>query len=59
MWEIREGSGREREYGPDYRSGMRDKTKEAYECGYEDGYRDAIEELEGKTSHRMGERRRY
>jgi flagellar biosynthesis/type III secretory pathway protein FliH len=63
MWEIREG------YDKDYgfrkgrnRSGMRqEKTvEEAYECGFEDGYEAAMEEMEGKASHRMGERmRRY
>ena len=63
MWEIRVG------YDKDYgfrkgrnRSGMRqEKTvEEAYECGFEDGYEAAMEEMEGKASHRMGERmRRY
>lgn len=38
MWEIRESAGRY-EKSP--------KTlKEAYECGYEEGYRDAMEEFE-------------
>lgn len=51
MWEIREGY--------DYRMGRRDKETEAYECGYEDGYRDAMEEIEdmnerkGVSSYRM------
>lgn len=44
MWEIRENTGK---YDKDYRYGYRDKsTKEAYECGYEDGYKAAMEELE-------------
>jgi flagellar biosynthesis/type III secretory pathway protein FliH len=40
--------------------GMRhEKTvEEAYECGYEDGYEAAIEEMEGKAQHRMGQRSR-
>lgn len=63
MWEIREG------YDKDYgfrrgrsKSGMRhEKTvEEAYECGFEDGYEAAMEEMESKSSHRIGERmRRY
>lgn len=48
MWEIRENRG----YRPWSRFGMRD---DAYEEGYEDGYRAAMEEM-GMTSYRMGER---
>lgn len=45
LWEIREG------YDHDYRMGKRDKSvEEAYDCGYEDGYKDAMEEIE---DHRM------
>ena len=41
LWEIREG------YDHDYRMGRKEKSvTEAYECGYEDGYRDAMEEME-------------
>lgn len=52
MWEIRENPDRyyDERYG--YRMSRRDKDeKDAYECGYEDGYRDAMEEK------RFGERR--
>lgn len=50
MWEIREG------YDHEYRMGRRDKSvEEAYECGYEDGYKAAMEELgERRSSSRMG-----
>lgn len=43
MWEIREGYGSH---------SIEDK---AYECGFEDGYKKAIEEMEQRTSY--GERR--
>ena len=62
MWEIREGYEHDgyRKGRSGYRTGMRqEKTmEEAYECGYEDGYEAAMEEMEGKTSHRMGQRSR-
>ena len=62
MWEIRENAGRyddDERYGErmGYR-GKREKTvKEAYECGYEDGYKAAIEEIEEEKSYKIGERR--
>ena len=40
--------------------GMKDKDhklQEAYDCGYEDGYKYAVEELE--ESRKMGERSGY
>ncbi len=43
MWEIREGYGSH---------SIEDK---AYDCGFEDGYKKAIEEMEHHTSY--GERR--
>ena len=60
MWEIREEyeqDGYRRGRG---RTGMRhEKTaEEAYECGCEDGYEAAMEEMEGKSHHRMGQRSR-
>lgn len=62
MWEIRE-----KDKYSDYRMGKRGmSTEEAYECGYEDGYKEAMEEIEemgsrSSSSYRMGERssRRY
>ena len=33
-------------------------VEEAYECGYEDGYEAAMEEMDGKSHHRMGQRTR-
>jgi len=55
MWEIRENTGK---YDSDYRMGMKhNKLQEAYDCGYEDGYKDAMEELEDKK--KMGERSGY
>ena len=62
MWEIREGYDKDYGFRRGRRSGMRsEKTiEEAYECGFEEGYEAAMEEMEGKTGHRMGERsRRY
>lgn len=62
MWEIRENPDR---YEMGHRSGMRDKSKEAYECGfkegYEEGYEDAMKELEeSKSGHRRSSSyRRY
>lgn len=51
MWEIRENTGK---YDSDYRMGMKhNKLQEAYDCGFEDGYKKALEELE--ESHRGGE----
>lgn len=38
MWEIREGYDSDRKYG------MRSAEDKAYECGFEDGYRKAMEE---------------
>ena len=60
MWEIREGYERDGYRNGRGRMGMRsEKTaEEAYECGYEDGYEAAMEEMEGKASHRMGQRSR-
>lgn len=70
MWEIRENTGK---YDSDYRMGMKDKDRklqEAYDCGFEDGYKAAIEEIEeskmgnrsgykdGDSSFREGYRRR-
>lgn len=52
MWEIREN--------PEHKMGYKSKSvTEAYECGYEDGYKDAMEEMEemherkGMSSYRM------
>ena len=50
MWEIREGYDSDRKYG------MRSAEDKAYECGFEDGYRKAMEEIEmytqtGKNPH--------
>lgn len=58
MWEIRE-----KDKYSDYRMGRRGmSTEEAYECGYEDGYKEAMEEIEEMgsrtSSYRMGERSR-
>ena len=60
MWEIREGYEHDGYRRGRSRSGMRhEKTvEEAYECGYEDGYAAAMEEMEGKSGHRMGQRTR-
>lgn len=62
MWEIREGYEKDgyRRGRSGYRSGMRREksAEEAYEYGYEDGYEAAMEEMEGKASHRMGQRSR-
>ena len=60
MWEIREGYEHDGFRKGRSRSGMRhEKTvEEAYECGYEDGYEAAMEEMEGKSGHRMGQRTR-
>jgi hypothetical protein len=61
MWEIREGYEHDGyRKGRSGKMGMRhEKTvEEAYECGYEDGYEAAIEEMEGKVQHRMGQRSR-
>ena len=53
MWEIRESD----KYDHSYRN-MRDKTvEEAYECGYEDGYKEAMEDIErGERSYRSSSR---
>jgi flagellar biosynthesis/type III secretory pathway protein FliH len=61
MWEIREGYEHDGyRKGRSGKMGMRhEKTvEEAYERGYEDGYEAAIEEMEGKAQHRMGQRSR-
>ena len=50
MWEIRESDSEK--YG--YRMGRRrSEVEEAYECGFEDGYKKAMEEI------KFGERKRY
>ena len=60
MWEIRENAGRY-----DYDKSSPKTLKEAYECGYEEGYKDAMEEFEEKedesiSSYRMPSyRKRY
>ena len=48
MWEIREG------WNPDKRYGMRSAEDKAYECGFEDGYKKAIEDMQKEE---FGERR--
>ena len=60
MWEIREGYERDGYRKGRGRTGMRREmtAEEAYDCGYEDGYEAAMEEMEGKTGHRMGQRTR-
>ena len=60
MWEIREGYEKDGYRRGRGRMGMRhEKTvEEAYECGYEDGYEAAMEDMEEKSSHRMGLRSR-
>lgn len=51
MWEIREGYDTGRHYG------MRSPEDKAYECGFEDGYKKAMEEMErSEYGNRM---RRY
>lgn len=51
MWEIREDS----DYGKRY--GMRSPEDKAYECGFEDGYKKAMEEIEHSYGERRGMRR--
>lgn len=57
MWEIRENTGK---YDSNYRMGMKEKDhklQEAYDCGFEDGYKAAMEEVEEhKSGHRSGYR---
>lgn len=50
LWEVREKDGYR-----DHRShmGMREKSvEEAYECGFEDGYKEAMEEYGERSSYR-------
>jgi len=49
MWEIREGG-----YEPRHSYGMRSAEDKAYECGFEDGYKKAMEEMHNSE---YGERR--
>lgn len=54
LWEVREKDGYR-----DRRShmGMREKSaEEAYECGFEDGYREAMEEIEDYYGERSSYR---
>lgn len=48
MWEIREG------WSPDKRYNMKSAEDKAYECGFEDGYKKAMEDMQ---SSEYGERR--
>lgn len=54
MWEIREGYEPESESRYGRRYGMRSAEDKAYECGFEDGYKKAMEEMEHSS---YGERR--
>ena len=56
MWEIKESSNK---YDSDYRMGMKhkdSKLQEAYDCGFEDGYKKAIEDYEEKMEERSNYR---